>query len=507
MGRLITLTIKIFLILVPLFITACDGSDSQPPAEPETSSSDDDGSTPVTANDDYVYTRVNTQINIDAVANDTGDADASTVGITSSPANAIVNIELDGSITYIPNADYIGLDSFSYSVSNGTSDDVAVVQIGVTAIPERVNVRSTGLVGAGLEANMDTDFPSIDLSSDGRYVVFHSEASNLVDGDTNDWSDAFVHDRDTGETKIVSSNGANAFPGLSITDDGSLVFYHDQGWEINVVDTSTLAVEKYFGVNGGNGVTASGDGRYFAFHSDQSHLLEDTNTKYDIYVYDRQDDVTIITSKSSIGVQALDDSDWPAISTDGTVVAYRSFASNLVIGDTNNQPDVFVTNIANGVTSLVSITPNGEQFDGGTNNAPGISSDGRYVVFAQDGTNDSGIFLRDTQAGVTTRIGGGGIDPDISNDGRYAVYTAHQFAPISGDLNNSTDIVVHDVQNGNSMLVVIGINSVMPNGNSISAAISEDGKYIAFASDTSNLVDADTNSATDVFVVNNPLFR
>ena len=493
------------VLVVISVISNCSSDDGSTPID-DSSTPVDDGGTSVTANDDYVYTRVNTQINIDAVANDTGDADASTVGITSSPANAIVNIELDGSITYIPNADYIGLDSFSYSVSNGTSDDVAVVQIGVTAIPERVNVRSTGLVGAGLEANMDTDFPSIDLSANGRYVVFHSEASNLVDGDTNDWSDAFVHDRDTGETKIVSSNGANAFPGLSITDDGSLVFYHDQGWEINVVDTSTLAVEKYFGVNGGNGVTASGDGRYFAFHSDQPHLLEDTNTTYDIYVYDRQGDVTTRASESSDGIQSNEGSDWPALSSDGTAVAYRSFASNLVIGDTNNQPDVFVTNISNGVTSLVSITPNGEQFDGGTNNAPGISSDGRYVVFAQDGTNDSGIFMRDTQAGVTTRIGGG-IDPDISNDGRYAVYTAYQFAPISGDLNNFTDIVVHDVQNGNSMLVVIGVNSVMPNGNSIRAAISEDGKYIAFASDTSNLVDADTNSATDVFVVKNPLFR
>jgi len=493
-----TQILSAIIILPFLFVFAgCGGS----------SDASSDAPPPLSANDDYAYTRVNTQNNIDILANDIGDADAGTVAITSLPTNGVVNIELDGSITYIPNADYIGLDSFSYSISNSTSDDVAVVQIGVTAIPERVNVRSTGLVGAGLGANMETVFPSIDLSADGRYVVFYSEASNLVDGDTNDWCDAFVHDRGTGETKIVSSNGANNFPGLSITDDGFLVFYHDPGWEINVVDTSTLAVEKYFGVNGGNGVTASGDGRYFAFHSDQPHLLEDTNTKYDIYVYDRQDDVTKIASKSSIGEQALDGSDWPAISTDGTTVAYRSFASNLVLGDTNNNPDVFVTNIANGVTSLVSITPNGEQFDGGTDNAPGISSDGRYIVFGQSGTNAGGMFLRDTQAGVTTRIGGEGIDPDISNDGRYIVYTAYNYDPISGDLNYFSDIVVHDVQNGNLMLVVIGVNGDMPDGNSVRAAVSEDGKFIAFASSASNLVDADTNSATDVFVVSNPLFR
>ena len=95
----------------------------------------------------------------------------------------------------------------------------------------------------------------------------------------------------------------------------------------------------------------------------------------------------------------------------------------------------------------------------------------------------------------------------MSSDGRFIVFTVYHFNPINGDTNDFSDIVVYDSQTMQSMLVVIGMNGEMPNSNSSIAAISEDGRYISFASNASNLVNSDTNSANDIFVISNPLFR
>ena len=133
-------------------------------------------------------------------------------------------------------------------------------------------------------------------------------------------------------------------------------------------------------------------------------------------VYDRQDDVTVIASKSSTGEQALSHSNWPAMSTDGTKVAYMSSADNLVDGDNNPESDVFVTNIVTGEISLVSIKPDGSYFSGGVINSPSISENGRYVAFTQISFNDR-TYLRDTQANTTVEICSSCFNSDMSSDG------------------------------------------------------------------------------------------
>ena len=147
------------------------------------------------------------------------------------------------------------------------------------------------------------------ISSDGRYVTFVSDADNLVNNDSNERRDAFIHDRQTGTTKRVSVRTGD------LQSDG---------------DSFSPSI--------------SGDGRYVAFKSKASNLVDnDTNGKPDIFVHDRQTGLTErVNVDSSDGQTTGGNSDWPDISGDGRYVAFRSAASNLVDNDTNGQPDIFV---------------------------------------------------------------------------------------------------------------------------------------------------------------------
>jgi Tol biopolymer transport system component len=158
----------------------------------------------------------------------------------------------------------------------------------------------------GAQGNDDSHFAAI--SADGRYVAFHSDASNLVAGDTNNARDIFVRDRQMGTTERVSvhSNGAQG---------------NDWSFDPAISD----------------------DGRYVAFESRASNLAPGyTNGTVDIFVRDRLMGTTERVSVDSNGTQANYDSYSPDISGDGRYVAFQSLASNLVSGDTNGVSDVFV---------------------------------------------------------------------------------------------------------------------------------------------------------------------
>src|SRR5206468_8005529 len=138
-------------------------------------------------------------------------------------------------------------------------------------------------------------------SADGRLVAFHSDATNLVAGDTNGATDVFVHDRQTGTTERVSvpsggteGNGFSAGPALSA------------------------------------------DGRFVAFHNTATNLVAgDTNGKTDVFVHDRQTGTTERVSVASDGTQGNGPSSGAALSADGGLVAFHGTATNLVAGDTS----------------------------------------------------------------------------------------------------------------------------------------------------------------------------
>ena len=276
---------------------------------------------------------------------------------------------------------------------------------------------------AGKLGNNYSNEPSI--SADGRYVAFRSFASNLVPGDTNDKSDIFVHDRQTGETIIVSKDSA-----------GNL------------------------GNNHSNAPAISADGRFVAFQSVAGNLVPgDTNDKADVFVHDRKTGETIIISKDSTGILGNNDSAKPAVSANGRYVAFQSLDGNLVPGDTNSKSDIIIHDRKTGATKIISKDSKGK-LGNSDSYEPAISANGRHVAF---------------------RSGASNLVPD--------------------DTNDQEDIFVHDRQTGKTEIVSKDSAGIQGNsGGCFVPAISNDGRYVAFESDASNLVPNDNNGKTDVFV-------
>ncbi len=283
-----------------------------------------------------------------------------------------------------------------------------------TATTFRVSVSTSGTEGNGGSYS-----PSI--SADGRYVVFYSYASNLVDGDTNEQCDIFRSDRNTGATTRVS-----------VSTDGA----EGNGRSIAPI--------------------ISPDGRYVAFESEASNLvMGDTNEMPDVFVRDTEKATTLRVSESASGTEGNGNSDSPSISADGRYVAFASWASNLVPGDIIDSSDVFVRDTKTGATTRVSVSTSGAQGYGSS--VPSISAYGRYVAFESAATNlvsgdtneSSDVFVRDTKTRTTTRVsvsnsGAQGNQlsgsPSINADGRYVAFSSFASNLVAGDTNGKFDI-------------------------------------------------------------------
>jgi Tol biopolymer transport system component len=357
--------------------------------------------------------------------------------------------------------------------SNGAVDVfVRDRQAGVT---ERVSV-------AGDSAQANSHSLNAAISADGRYVAFLSFASNLVAGDTNEFGDVFVHDRQSGGTERVS-----------VASDGTQANF----------DSGRVAV--------------SADGRYVAFESFAWNLVAgDTINGQDIYVHDRQTGVTERVSAATDGTEPNGPSFRPAISADGSSVAFSSEASDLVAGDSNGASDVFVRDRQTGATDRVSVATGGAQAAHASQDAA-ISADGGQVAFLSAAsnlvpgdTNDAvDVFVRDRQTGVTERVS---VATDgtqansfsqvaaISAEGRHVAFTSFASNLVAGDTNGWGDIFVRDRQTGVTERVSIATDGTQANNFSQQAAISADGRHVAFHSRASNLVAGDTNGLLDMFV-------
>jgi murein DD-endopeptidase MepM/ murein hydrolase activator NlpD len=206
----------------------------------------------------------------------------------------------------------------------------------------------------------------------------------------------------------------------------------------------------------------------------------------------------------------------PSLSADGRCVAFQSFASNLVAGDVNGVQDVFVTDRYVNTPVLASVSTGGTQGNG-ESEAPAVSADGRWVAFQSLATNlvpgdtnsDRDVFLRDLQTNATTRAsvatGGGQVSGDsnsasISADGRWITFRSTA-ALVPEDTNGFDDVYVHDRIAGTTVRASVGAAGAQGNGGSTGGSISDDGRYVAFSSTADNLVAVDANgSVADVFV-------
>ena len=212
----------------------------------------------------------------------------------------------------------------------------------------------------------------------------------------------------------------------------------------------------------------------------------------------------ILVSVSSEGVKGNGFSYFPSISADGRYVIFRSNSNNLVSVDTNSGDDIFVRDLVNDTTTLVSVNSEGIQ-ENASYYSPNISADGRYVSFFSisaeyNGINtefSSNIFVRDLVNGTTTSfpVSSSSMGHTMSADGRYIAYET-----LKPGSNISEEIFIRDLVTGTTELVSISSEGVKGNGSSFSPSMSADGRYVAFESNADNLVNGDTNNTTDVFV-------
>jgi Tol biopolymer transport system component len=236
----------------------------------------------------------------------------------------------------------------------------------------------------------------------------------------------------------------------------------------------------------------SADGNVVAFASFASNLVpDDTNDAFDVFVRNRAEGTTVRASVSSAGEQGNAPSIEPAVSGDGAFVAFASDATNLISDDTNERTDVFVYDVLATQAFRVSVTDAGEQADGQSNGpgirggltfGPAISFDGSKVAF------DS----------VATNL----VDGDTN--------TCDPFFPLSGQC---PDVFVRNWVAGTTIRVSVADNGAQSNDASTDPAMDDSGLRVAFFSAASNLVRGDTNTCiqfptpghcTDIFVHQTP---
>jgi len=373
------------------------------------------------------------------------------------------------------------------------------------------------------------------LSQDGRFVVYASAATNLVVGDTNGASDIFTFDRLSGEVARASltwlggqANGPSYDPAVSsngrwiafTSEASNLVAADGNGAsDVFLYDRNTGAVERVSVASGGaeaNGdcllPSISADGRYVAFASEASNLVPgDTNGIVDVFVHDRETGQTWCVSVAGSGLPPNGASTAPAISPDGRWVAFESTASDLVSGDVNGQQDIFVRDLVAGATDLVSVNSEGQQANGASRGAS-ITSNGRWVAFESEATNlspaDSDIyrdvFVFDRVSRCVERVPAGAsqpgdgshaISPVISADGGTVAFLTNK-----GNYFGYYDVMVYDRATGQSETHVTNINVAVVEGAGVPPAISGDGQSVAFQSVMVFGDERDVNLDFDVFV-------
>jgi len=361
--------------------------------------------------------------------------------------------------------------------------------------------------GTGEPANATCWSPS--LNADGRYVAFTSAATNLVPGDTNGFDDIFVRDRLLGATErvSVSSDGTEAnsssFSG-DISADGRFVAFASDASNLVPGDTNgvgdVFVHERLTGVtervsvssHGGEGNGASynayisADGRFVSFDSSATNLVAgDTNDVTDVFVRDRATGLTERVSVSGAGEQANAECGGGGISADGSRITFDSRADNLVPGDTNAVPgdyftgwDIFLRDRATGQTIRVSVASDGSQADG-SSFASAISPDGENVAFYSLASNllpgfwDGGLFLHHLPTGQILSVTTGTVTNwVISADGRYVAYQAYVWGPPMDGAYESVLAVVHDMTTGQDVDII--------RADSWAPSLSLDGRYVAF---------------------------
>lgn len=286
-----------------------------------------------------------------------------------------------------------------------------------TGTTRRVNVGPAGVQGNASNPTQSSYGSSI--SADGRWIAFVSQSNNLVASDTNNSPDVFLHDQQTATTIRVSVDSSGSqipsggFGPVSMSADARWVTFGGSGLMVYDRHAGAATVLAAIAGNGPNtSFTISADGRWVAFDSFASDLVPgDTNSQPDVFVHDRQTGGTTRVSVSSVGVEGNAPSRYPSISADGRVVAFDSVASTLVAGDTNARTDVFA-HTRGSATCGVALAPTSASVavDGGTGGALVLGS----ADCVWTAVSDSPTWL--TLTGVTAGLGLGTVSYSVATN-------------------------------------------------------------------------------------------
>jgi Tol biopolymer transport system component len=365
----------------------------------------------------------------------------------------------------------------------------AVLAMGATNAMMAQSPLAVPLTRLALDAIVSTP---ASLSADGRYVAFVSHAA-LVPADGNDAPDIYVLDRTTGQITLES-----------VTPEG----------------------------RSGNGTSMnphiSGDGRWLLFETSATNLMHaETRQRVDIVLRDRLNGTLRAVSQPRAERDSTNGEKGSVISADGRVVAFVSHDSHLVDGvDANGfQNDVYVLTLETGRVVRASVTSEGVQPAAGSSFSPAINADGTVVAFSSTADLEHGgaalersqIFVRDLARGTTRLVsaaasGGPGNQTShsasISSDGRFVAFASMASNLGPADDNRLSDIYVRDLQTGVMTLVSHTRRGKAANGDSSHPAISGDGRFVAFVSESSDLAcgkrcgasGADSNLLPDIYL-------
>lgn len=415
---------------------------------------------------------------------------------------------------------------------------VATPTLAQHPVVERISVSSSGA-----QANSGSANPAI--SGDARYIVYHSDAGNLVTDDSNGWRDVFVRDRLLNTTTRVSlaAHGAQLNRGSeypSISGDGQRIVFSSEGAILPdsgfnncyLLDRSgggnTFSIIDRRADNGQPSnlrcynPTINRAGNRVAFISPHDTLIApgtDTNARADVFVRDLTTQSNRRVNLGPAGVQANADPFFPRISANGDHVIYWSNATNLVVDDSNGVRDVFLS-AYNGTTRRVSVGTGNAQSSGPSETSFAVSGDGSQVAFSTKSPNlpgwnsdvESVLYLRQPDADQTIAMsippgndhGDWSDDPDFSANGRWLAFASYEQlvpdAPIGG-------VYVRDLLTGHIAMVSRRHTGQPPGtSNNRGIRISADGRGITWYSFVPDLVPNDTNNTWDVFYVDNPLW-
>lgn len=362
----------------------------------------------------------------------------------------------------------------------------------------RRGVLATALTTALLGSALTTP-PAVGRAVDTERV---SVASNGAGGDQGAYS---ADISPNGRYVVFLSQSQNLVPGDFGWAVRTEVYLHDRVRHTTEQVSPERTTSSADGFNVRNPVVSAG-GRFVAFDTAADDLpADDDDVESDVFVWDRQAGTTTLVSTPPVEPGQQSASRNAAISDDGRVVAYVSAMWSETASGVDRA--VYAFDRQEQVTEVVFAWPDA---DGDGISAPALSPDGRYVAFRTStgyGTDQasSSVLLHDRvtdRTEVVTELGGAAPPSDppaVSGDGRFVAFASSSAELVPGDDDDDVDVFVRDLLTGSTEMVSAGDPGLPDDGDSMSPSISADGRHVVFHSDAT-LSPEDTDQGRDVYV-------